>query len=69
MNALEIFRIGKRFSPYSPETIRQEAKDLVNQKHYKSYRLINADFDVAENAGCTCVYKYETPKHLLNEVY
>jgi len=46
MKAVEIFRIRKRFSPNSSETIRQEAEDLVNEKHYKGYRLISVSFTV-----------------------
>ena len=60
MKAVEIFRIRKRFSANSSETIRQEAKDLVNEKHYKGYRLINVDFDVADNAGY--IYAFVTMK-------
>lgn len=60
MKAVEIFRIRKRFSPNSSETIRQEAEDLVNEKHYKGYRLINVDFDVADNAGY--IYAFKTMK-------
>ena len=60
MKAVEIFRIRKRFSPNSSETIRQEAEDLVNEKHYKGYRLINVDFDVADNAGY--IYAFITMK-------
>ena len=51
MKAVEIFMIRKSFRPNSSEAIRQEAEDLVNEKHYKGYRLINVDFDVADNAG------------------
>jgi len=60
MKAVEIFRIRKRFSPNSSETIRQEAEDLVNEKHYKGYRLINVDFDVVDNAGY--IYAFITMK-------
>ena len=60
MKAVEIFRIRKRFSPNSSETIRQEAEDLVNEKHYKGYRLINVDFYVADNAGY--IYAFITMK-------
>lgn len=60
MKAVEIFRIRKRFSPNSSETIRQEAEDLVNEKHYKGYQLINVDFDVADNAGY--IYAFITMK-------
>lgn len=51
MKAVEIFRIRKSFGPNSSESIRQEAEDLVNEKHYQGYRLINVDFDIADNAG------------------
>lgn len=51
MKAIEIFRIRKRFGPNSSEAIRQEAEELVNKKHYEGYRVINIDFDVADNAG------------------
>jgi len=60
MKAVEISGIKKRFSPNSSETIRQEAEDLVNEKHYKGYRLINVDFDVADNAGY--IYAFITMK-------
>ena len=60
MKAVEISGIKKRFNPNSSETIRQEAKDLVNEKHYKGYRLINVDFDVADNAGY--IYAFITMK-------
>ncbi len=60
MKAIEIFRIRKRFSPNSSETIRQEAEDLINEKHYQGYRLVNVDFDVADNAGY--IYAFITMK-------
>ena len=60
MKAVEISGIKKRFSPNSSETIRQEAEDLVNEKHYKGHRLINVDFDVADNAGY--IYAFITMK-------
>ena len=34
--------------------------ELVNEKHYKGYRLINVDFDVADNAGY--IYAFITMK-------
>jgi hypothetical protein len=43
--------IRKSFGRNSSEAIRKEAEDLVNEKHYKGYRLINVDFDIADNAG------------------
>ena len=43
--------IRKSFRPNSSEAIRKEAEDLINEKHYQGYRLINVDFDVADNAG------------------
>lgn len=52
--------IRKLFSRNSYEKIRQEAEDLVNEKHYKGYRLINVDFDVVDNAGY--IYAYVTMK-------
>ncbi|WP_452227684.1 MULTISPECIES: hypothetical protein [unclassified Lacinutrix] len=60
MKAVEIFLIRKTFSRNSSEAIRQEAEDLINEKHYEGYRLINADFDVADNAGY--IYAYITMK-------
>jgi hypothetical protein len=51
MKAVEIFMIRKSFGRNSSEKIRQEAEDLVNEKHYQGYRVINIDFDVADNAG------------------
>ena len=60
MKAVEIFRIRKRFGPNSSETIRQEAEDLINEKHYQGYRLVNVDFDVADNAGY--IYAFITMK-------
>lgn len=50
MKAVEIFMIKKSFTRKSSEVIRQEAEDLVNEKHYQGYRVINVDFDVADNA-------------------
>ena len=52
--------IRKSFTRNSSETIRQEAEDLINEKHYKGYRLINVDFDVADNAGY--IYAFITMK-------
>lgn len=60
MKAIEIFRIIKSFGPNSSESIRQEAEDLINEKHYKGYRLINVDFDIADNAGY--IYAFITMK-------
>ena len=66
MKAVEIFMIRKSFSRNSSEKIRQEAENLVNEKHYQGYRVINVDFDVADNAGYIyALYFDETPKHLL----
>ena len=52
--------IRKSFSRNSSEKIRQEAEDLVNEKHYNGYRVINVDFDVADNAGY--IYAFITMK-------
>ena len=60
MKAVEIFMIRKSFSRNSSETIRQEAEDLVNEKHYQGYRVINIDFDIADNAGY--IYAFITMK-------
>ncbi len=60
MKAIEIFMIRKSFGRNSSEKIRQEAEDLVNEKHYQGYRVINVDFDVADNAGY--IYAYITMK-------
>ena len=60
MKAVEIFMIRKRFSMNSSEAIRKEAEELVNEKHYKGYRVINIDFDVADNAGY--IYAFITMK-------
>jgi len=60
MKAVEIFMIRKSFTRNSSETIRQEAEDLINEKHYKGYRLINVDFDVADNTGY--IYEFITMK-------
>lgn len=60
MKAVEIFMIRKSFTRNSSDTIRQEAEDLINEKHYKGYRLINVDFDVADNAGY--IYAFITMK-------
>jgi len=60
MKAVEIFMIRNTFSRNSSEAIRKEAEDLVNEKHYKGYRLINIDFDVADNAGY--IYAFITMK-------
>ena len=51
MKAVEIFMIRKSFTRNSSEAIRKEAEEFINDKHYKGYRLINVDFDVADNAG------------------
>lgn len=58
--AVEIFMIRNSFSRNSSEKIRQEAEDLINDKHYQGYRLINVDFDVADNAGY--IYAFITMK-------
>ncbi|MFT4611309.1 MAG: hypothetical protein ACJA1H_001045 [Glaciecola sp.] len=60
MKAVEIFMIKKSFTRRSSEAIRQEAEDLVNEKHYQGYRVINVDFDVADNAGY--IYAFITMK-------
>lgn len=60
MKAVEIFMIRKAFARNSSEAIRQEAEDLINDKHYKGYRLINVDFDIADNAGY--IYAFITMK-------
>jgi len=60
MKAVEIFMILKSFTRNSSETIRQEAEDMINEKHYKGYRLVNVDFDVADNAGY--IYAFITMK-------
>ena len=60
MKAVEIFMIRKRFSMNSSEAIRKEAEELVNEKHYKGYRVINIDFDIADNAGY--IYAFITMK-------
>ncbi|MCK0179089.1 hypothetical protein MWU50_07290 [Flavobacteriaceae bacterium S0862] len=60
MKAIEIFMIRKSFARNSSEKIRQEAEDLVNEKHYQGYRVINIDFDVADNAGY--IYAFITMK-------
>ncbi|WP_298760695.1 hypothetical protein [uncultured Psychroserpens sp.] len=60
MKAVEIFMIRKSFARNSSEAIRKEAEDLVNEKHYQGYRLINVDFDVADNTGY--IYAYITMK-------
>lgn len=60
MKAIEIFLIKKSFSRNSSEAIRKEAEDFINEKHYKGYRLINVDFDVADSAGY--IYAYITMK-------
>ncbi|MEM5564135.1 hypothetical protein WNY78_03420 [Psychroserpens sp. AS72] len=60
MKAIEIFMIKKSFTRKSSEAIRQEAEDLVNEKHYQGYRVINIDFDVADNAGY--IYAFITMK-------
>ena len=58
--AVEIFMIRKSFGRNSSEKIRQEAEELVNEKHYQGYRVINIDFDVADNAGY--IYAFITMK-------
>lgn len=60
MKAVEIFMIRKTFSRNSSEKIRQEAENMINEKHYQGYRLINVDFDVADNAGY--IYAFITMK-------
>ncbi len=60
MKAVEIFMIRKSFGRNSSEKIRQEAEALVNEKHYQGYRVINIDFDVADNAGY--IYAFITMK-------
>ncbi len=60
MKAVEIFMIRKSFGRNSSEAIRKEAEEFVNEKHYKGYRLINVDFDVADQAGY--IYAFITMK-------
>lgn len=60
MKAVEIFMIRKSFARNSSEKIRKEAEELVNEKHYQGYRVINIDFDVADNAGY--IYAFITMK-------
>ena len=60
MKAVEIFMIRNTFARNSSEKIRQKAEDLVNEKHYQGYRLVNVDFDVADNAGY--IYAFITMK-------
>lgn len=60
MKAVEIFMIRKSFTRNSSNVIRQEAEDMINEKHYEGYRLINVDFDVADNAGY--IYAFITMK-------
>jgi hypothetical protein len=60
MKAIEIFMIRKAFARNSSEAIRQEAENLINEKHYQGYRLINVDFDIADNAGY--IYAFITMK-------
>ena len=60
MKAVEIFKIRKSFGRNSSEAIRKEAEEFVNEKHYKGYRLINVDFDVADQAGY--IYAFITMK-------
>ena len=60
MKAVEIFMIRRSFSRNSSEAIRKEAEELVNEKHYQGYRVINIDFDVADNAGY--IYAFITMK-------
>lgn len=60
MKAVEIFMIKKNFTRNSSEAICKEAEDLVNEKHYQGYRVINVDFDVADNAGY--IYAFITMK-------
>lgn len=58
--AVEIFMIRNSFGRNSSEKIRQEAEDLINEKHYQGYRLINVDFDIADNRGY--IYAFITMK-------
>jgi len=60
MKAVEIFMIRKSFGRNSSEAIRKEAEDFVNDKHYQGYRLINVDFNVADQAGY--IYAFITMK-------
>ena len=60
MKAVEIFMIRKSFGRNSSEAIRKEAEEMINEKHYKGYRLINVDFDVADQAGY--IYAFVTMK-------
>ena len=60
MKAVEIFMIKKSFRPNSSEARRKEAEDLVNEKHYQGFRLINVDFDVANHVGY--IYAFVTIK-------
>jgi len=46
MKAVEIFMIRKSFTRNSSEAVRQEAEDLINEKHYSGYRLITTSFTI-----------------------
>ncbi len=46
MKAVEIFMIRKSFTRNSSEAVRQEAEDLINEQHYKGYRLITTSFTI-----------------------
>ncbi|MFK7781136.1 hypothetical protein [Psychroserpens sp.] len=46
MKAVEIFRLRRSFGPNSSEAIRKEAEDIINEKHYKGYRLITTSFTI-----------------------
>ncbi|SDR96958.1 hypothetical protein SAMN04515667_1106 [Formosa sp. Hel1_31_208] len=58
MKAVEIFRLRLSFSPNSSEAIRKEAEDLINDKHYKGYRLITTSFTIEG----TYIYAFITMK-------
>lgn len=60
MKAVEIFRIKKLFGRESSEDLRKEAEDLINEKHYKGYRLLDIHFEFADNSGY--IYAFITMK-------
>lgn len=60
MKAVEIFRLKETFGRESSEKLRKEAEDLINEKHYKGYRLLHIQFEFADSSGY--IYAFITMK-------
>ncbi len=60
MKAVEIFRVKIMFGRESTDKLREEAENLINDKHYQGYRLLHLQFEFADNSGY--IYAFITMK-------